>query len=289
MAWRSQENLRNLEIYKDSKSLWETNEKLKEAIKETIAKQQIILETDTVTIDDSKLSETPNVVITNRSSFEAAFGYKNEKVCVLNFASSTKAGGGVTNGARAQEECLCRISTLYPCLLEKECQEEFYLPHRDFTSPIYNDDIIYSPDVVVFKDDKATHNLLPEEEWIKVDVLTCAAPNLNKNVSNRYNPGAAGPVKISNDELEEVLKKRYKRILQVAHAEGAEVLILGAFGCGAFKNPARVAAKVFAEVVAECGTWFKKIDFAIPGDTGSGNFYAFKTIGILAFTQKVPL
>lgn len=77
------------------------------------------------------------------------------KTAVHNFASATNPGGGVTRGSSAQEECLCRCSGLYFSLNTKPMWDGFYNPHRNTHNPIHNDDIIYTPGVVVFKKDTA--------------------------------------------------------------------------------------------------------------------------------------
>ncbi len=89
-----------------------------------------------------------------KKSYEAAAAYKGQKVCVHNFASASNPGGGVERGASAQEECLCRCSGLYFCLTAQEMWDGFYKPHRNAGDPIHNDDIIYTPNVTVFKTDK---------------------------------------------------------------------------------------------------------------------------------------
>lgn len=130
-----------------------------------------------------------NVIVTKKRTFEAAEAYKNQHVAVHNFASASNPGGGVTKGANAQEECLCRCSGLYFCLNTPAMWDGFYKPHRDAHDPIHNDDTIYTQRVTVFKTDTATPQLLPEAEWYDVDVITCAAPNLRNQPSNRYNSG----------------------------------------------------------------------------------------------------
>ena len=71
-------------------------------------------------------------IVSGKLSLEAAVSYakQGKKVCVLNFASATNPGGGVVSGSSAQEECICRCTTLYPCLDTDQMWNVFYKPHR---------------------------------------------------------------------------------------------------------------------------------------------------------------
>ena len=167
-------------------------------------------------------------------------------------------------GSGAQEECLCRCSDLYLCLNSGEAWDSFYLPHREAHNPLHNDDIIYTPDVVVFKSDTAYPELLPEEEWYEVNVITCAAPNLRSCPGNAYNVGdGSEPATITEEELFQMHMKRLRRILDVAALKGNEVVILGAFGCGAFANDPEVVAKAVKEVLPEYLYAFRTVEFAV--------------------------
>ena len=189
---------------------------------------------------------------------------EGKKVCVLNFASATNPGGGVTKGSTAQEECLCRCSTLYPCLNNDKMRQLFYNPHRKAENPLYNDDCIYTPDVTVFKTDTSVPEKLAEKDWYQVDVLTCAAPNLRRKPSNSMNPHAGKTAaKIRNSDLYDLLVKRITRIFQVAIANGTEILVLGAFGCGAFCNPPMIVARAFRNVQEKYDGYFDTIEYAV--------------------------
>ena len=156
----------------------------------------------------------------------------------------------------------------------------FYYPHRNAKNPINNADIIYTPDVTVFKTDTGRPKLMNEAEWYDVDVITCAAPNLRERPSNRFNQGNGDrAVKVSDRELLEIHKKRLTRILDVAVLNGDEVVILGAFGCGAFQNKPEVVARAAKEAMADYLHAFKTIEFAVycpPRD--DTNFKVFKRV-----------
>jgi uncharacterized protein (TIGR02452 family) len=54
-----------------------------------------------------------------------------------------------------------------------------------------------------------------------------------------------------------------ERIFRVAAKNGAEVLILGAFGCGAFRNPPEIVAKAFKAVQEKYESYFEVIEYAV--------------------------
>lgn len=271
----------NVIVFKDTENLCKTNPRISEAVKRSTSAQKLILEGDK--LEDQKkglYEDVANVIVTKKRTFEAAAAYKNQHVAVHNFASASNPGGGVTKGANAQEECLCRCSGLYFCLNTPAMWEGFYKPHRDAHDPIHNDDIIYTPRVTVFKTDTATPQLLPESEWYDVDIITCAAPNLRNQPSNRYNSGDGNrQVKMKDKELLALHEKKLRRILEVALSEGCETIILGAFGCGAFQNNPEVVALANRNVIKDYLHAFKNIEFAVycpPHD--DSNFMIFERV-----------
>ena len=255
----------NIEIFQDTVKLCKSKDVLKNAIKKATREQKLILETDEVHVPSREKYKNPaKVLVSKKRSFEAASEYKEQQVCVHNFASATNPGGGVVKGSSAQEECLCRCSTLYMSLNTPSMWEGFYTPHRNIQNPIHNDDCIYTPEVVVLKTDTATPELLPEAEWYKVNVISCAAPNLREKPANAMNAGDGfKKVTITDDKLQAIHEKRLERILDIALNEGNEVVILGAFGCGAFENKPEVVAKAAKKVIQKYQYAFKTIEFAV--------------------------
>lgn len=147
---------------------------------------------------------------------------------------------------------------------EKTAWEKFYAPHRRAHEPLHNDDCIYTPGVVVFKSDVDYPQLLPEEKWYSANVLTCAAPNLRERPSNEMNAGDGdAAAHISREDLQALHEKRMRRVLEIAWRKGNEVVILGAFGCGAFRNPPAVVAQAMQTVVQEYRMNFETIEFAV--------------------------
>ena len=187
------------------------------------------------------------VRITSGSSVDTASKYSGKKISILNFASAYNPGGGVLNGATAQEEVLCRCSTLYEVLSSDKCFDQYYRKNRSENSEFGSDRIIYSPGIIFFRRDQ--YEFPKEIEPFIADVITCAAPNLR---NKEFNP----------DVLKNVLYRRYKRIFETACLYGTEILVLGAIGCGVFKNPADIVANVMMNLCMQY-PYFEEIVFPI--------------------------
>ena len=161
---------------------------------------------------------------------------------------------------------MCRISTLYFNLDTDEMWKKFYKPHRAMRSPLHNDDIIYTPDIIVFKTDDTSPSLLPQDKWYKTDVITCAAPNLYDRTGSTHGRGFSrgnDNLLLSDTELAKLHEKRDRRIFDVAVQNNVDVLILGAFGCGAFRNNPAVVARVMMDLAKKFAYAFKMIEFAV--------------------------
>lgn len=238
----------NYTVMTNTEMVCASDKDLKCSIDYSVKNQYMVRDEETV----RALADGPTTAVTveYKRTFEAAGDYKGRKVTVLNFANNHSIGGDPIR-AGAQEESLCRCSTLYPCL--KAMKEDFYDYHTDMLhngeiGEAGNDDLIYTPSVTVFKTDESLPLIMDKEDWYKVDVITCAAPQ------NNYG-------RIEN--LDEILKKRIFKIIEVAKKENPDVLVLGAFGCGAFGNPSEVVAAAFKEALEEYH--FDKVVFAMKG------------------------
>lgn len=221
--------------------------------------------------------------VTKHKTFEAAMAvhkeHKDWRIAVLNFASATTPGGGVTKGSSAQEESLCRCSTLYPALTSNALWDAYYSVNRAARNPLYTDALIYTPGVTICKTDDQFPERLEQSDWTEVDVITCAAPNLRQRPGNMYNHDDSEAVVISPDELLALHKSRARHILTVAASKGVDALILGAFGCGAFQNDPTVVAKAYKDVLEEMKGYFSLVEFAIycrPRETA--NYDAFSRV-----------
>lgn len=191
--------------------------------------------------------------VTAEGSLEAARRLSlagGERIAVLNFASARNPGGGYVGGARAQEEDLCRASLLYPCLLQAP---DYYAAHRASPDLLYSDRVIWSPDVPVHRDDDG--RLLPEP--YPVSFLTCPAPNAGEVLRREAN---------AEGRIRRALYRRAARVLAVAGHHGARHLVLGAWGCGVFRNDPREVADAFHTQLADGGAFssaFDRVVFAV--------------------------
>ncbi len=264
-------------IFIDTMEMCENNERLQQSIQKSLESQQICWENDELDNSVKKRFPGTELVLTAERTCRAAMNYKNKRVCILNFASFVTPGGGVTRGTTAQEESICRISTLYRCIADDSARF-FYESHRNKierrqTDWKNNDDIIYTPGVTVFREDTFDCKILPENEWYDIDVITCAAPDL------RHYNGEIYDEDLLDNKLIEIHKRRLGRILTVASQHGAEVLVLGAFGCGAFYNSPWAVSKAAEQVCKNYDGMFERIVFAVfTQNTNSDNFRAFATI-----------
>lgn len=268
----------NVDIFENTMDVIKKDSALVESINKSISNQIFYLNpVDIKSIMPKHDTDCP-VTVTRERSIECAVKWvkrdgAGSKVAVLNFASATRPGGGVATGSSAQEECICRCTTLYPCLTTKEAEVRFYDPHRKNVGPLHNDDIIYTPDVAVIKNDD--YDRLPEPVYI--DVITCAAPNLREKNVSKYNQEREPAPDISPEELKAIHVARARQILNAAVQNFADVVILGAFGCGAFRNDPEVVAAAYKEVLPEYRKYFKAIEFAVYcRGKDTENYEAFK-------------
>ena len=163
---------------------------------------------------------------------------------VLNFASATHPGGGFLGGARSQEEYLARSSGLHACIKDND----MYRFHRSRRDPLYTNYAIYSPSVPVFRDDDGA---LFNDPYT-VGIITCPAVNAGKMVPERRNE--TGPA----------MWLRILKVLSIGVKHAHDSIVLGAWGCGAFKNDGHEIADLFRRAIRQdfIGS-YKRVVFAI--------------------------
>jgi uncharacterized protein (TIGR02452 family) len=173
-----------------------------------------------------------------------------QRVGILNFASAKNPGGGFLGGARAQEESLARSSALYFSL--RQCPE-YYAFHRAQDTCLYSDRMIYSPACPVFRDDGG--------QWLAepylVDVITSPAPNAG--VVMRNEPA-------NRRKITPTLTERASKVLALAASWECDALVLGAWGCGVFRNHPGDVAAIFYDYLRPAGLYsqrFRHILFSV--------------------------
>ena len=197
--------------------------------------------------------KTENVSVILNDSVSAAVNETKEsdKVLLLNFANHFSKGGGVRRGAQAQEEDICRSSTLYGSLINDKAEPYYNIPIKKREDEYLGDDaVLISPKVYV-----------PTGECFSV--LTSAAPYFDERIHADY---------------QNIFEERIDAFLSLAEARGYETLVLGAYGCGAFGNDPEMVANAFKKGLKKYR--FKKVVFAIKENrTGiSLNYMTFKNV-----------
>lgn len=218
----------------------------------------------------SAITNEPNsnkkgvISVIPHDTITSAMLYKDSKVCMLNMASPSRAGGGVRNGRRAQEECLFRSTTL-----SETITQDFY--------PLEINESLYTTDGLILKD-KDYGTIDPH---ITVDTITIAAINLNKSdknddwvVSNNTDNWEV------TSSYENTMKMKIRLMLSLAYKNNCDTIILGAWGCGVFNNDPKEVSQMFHDVLIKENKkeMFDNIVFGVINDHNSvdNNFQIFK-------------
>ncbi len=192
--------------------------------------------------------------VRNCTTFAAAkqlveAGDSPDPLC-LNFASAKNPGGGFLNGSQAQEECLARASGLYACIYPVM---GYYEANRHCGTSLYTQHMIYSPRVPVFRDDE---DQLLDRPYV-TSIIT--APAVNAGAVRKNEPDQV-------HRIEKVMRQRIEGVLALAVLHQHEALVLGAWGCGVFRNNPADVARWFHEFLKEDDRFrkaFKTVVFAV--------------------------
>lgn len=247
---------KNIEILSDTLKLLEKEQKREEfkAIK-------VFLPRDIEKLRERSGERESNSLCTLGCENEDALALAERKyietgdnILVLNLASATEPGGRSREGASAQEEDLCRRTSLL-LSLESEEAKKYYEYNNSFKTRMGSDAITLSPCVKVIKNSAA--NLLKEP--FEISVMSAAAPMIRLGLEGK-----------TEDEFEAMFYKRIQGILLVAAREGYRRLILGAFGCGVYGNDAALVSSLFYRAIStlsyegkDSKELFDSIDFAV--------------------------
>lgn len=196
-----------------------------------------------------KGNKEQNIRVVTAGSVSAIEGVvAGRRVAALNFADALTPGGLVWEGETTQEEDLCRCSNLYPCISQDKVFDNYYGYNRSLENDIYSDRLIYSSDVLFFKDE--TYWCIPIRT--KCDVITCPAPIECSNIN--------------------IFKQRIKSIIGAAYSAGVDHLILGKWGTGSFGNDPVLVATAFKEVLDEYKL-FDVVYFPLFDDSESSDIF----------------
>jgi len=164
-------------------------------------------------------------------------------------ANAHSPGGGYLSGAGAQEESLFRRTNYHQFVDPKYCDvpDQVMYPLPEYGA-------IYSNNVLLLRtNEKSGYGLLPEP--VPLSFIAVAAYNNPPCQDERLTPEFAS-------KTQEKMRAMFRIALNHQH----NCLILGAFGCGAFRNPTRHIAQLFKEVVAQFWNQIQIISFAILED-----------------------
>lgn len=189
---------------------------------------------------------------------------KGCKPLILDMANKSSPGGSVHEGSNAQEETLCRQSNLFSGLTKAQQQGYYPLPEEGG---------ILLTNVTFFRDDDYCFLETP----FQADVFASAAFDCNKNHRQDSSHFLAGYDRPEDGSVyREKTKMKMRAMFKAAQNNGNDALVLGAFGCGAFKNDPHTILKWYKEVLseAEFQNIFHFIVFAIM-DSQSKNFKTF--------------
>lgn len=219
--------------------------------------------------------DTFNAAITLASSLPPPTSTTSARVAVLNMASHSSPGGGWIRGAFAQEEMLCYRSSLSLSLHRR------YYPWKQRMG-------LYTRDVVVIRSDMPSgHALLahlPADQLPVVSALSIAAlrtPAISTSTVRLEDGSTVDEEMYARPQDRDLTKDKMRLCLRMAAARGHGRLVLGALGCGAFRNPPGEVARCWREVFAEAefaGGWWESVVFAVYDTKGEGNFAVFESV-----------
>lgn len=202
-----------------------------------------------------------NITIINKSTVDAVIyeASKSNSVGVLNFASAMNPGGGFIKGAMAQEEALCQASTLYIQLKDGQMYKDN--KNTCWGKGYYNNSMNVC-ETYFIKDGKGSLLANPA----KAIVVTSAAANLSR-IEN-----------VNKQEIYDLMYNRMEEIIKMFIRYECKTVILGAFGCGVFKNDPNDIANIWKELLEIYGGHFNKVVFAIMSRHGDKNIEAFNNV-----------
>lgn len=217
---------------------------------------------------------TTETCVENADCLKMAFKMIQEgyNPAVLNLADAYTACGFYSRGSSAQEESLCRASTLSRSLFQyykaRSGKADRYataanVALKEIAYPLdTNFGGIYTPDAIVFRNSAKDLFTLMDKPY-KVSFISLAALDFNeKHGKNLEYQLPCGGI---NSEGMEIMRNKIRTIYRIAATNCHDSMILGAFGCGAFRLPSATVASLFKEILneEEFKGQFRAVKFAI--------------------------
>lgn len=259
--------INNTTLFRMTQNIYLTDRVLQESIKQSKKTQSVIAERS-VLHDIIPTNDDTDIFLTERKLLEATEFYAANgfRTAVITPCSPLIPGGMTFKGGSGSEETLCSHSTLYSCLNTEKILSKFYYPHMATAEKTVGD-IIYTPDVTVFRRDNEYHELMNEMDWYHTDVISVTPPV----VSTYY-----GKLINSNEKnIWAALEKRITRALTAAARAGIEAVVLPPFGCSStsYDYDPKMVAKVLARACNKFRGCFKAIEIALfSGPTDRVNY-----------------
>lgn len=200
---------------------------------------------------------------------------------ILNLASAGRPGGGYDLGMHAQEESLCQASNLSLSLYQfgnpakLKCVRDCGAPVREVGYPLdMNFGGVYTPEVTFFRNNSGKFFTLREKP-LRCDVITVAALSFNgrNDFARAAELAFRAPDGGFNPAGEEVMLNKIRTIFRLGVKQGKDALVLGAFGCGAYRLPSSEVSRLFRVVMnePEFAGKFRLLVFAILESTRKPN------------------
>ena len=188
------------------------------------------------------VTETTVKVVTSFAP-EALYRDATGKTMIVDPGAFTRPGGAYEDGAFGPEQILCSESNLYPILVAHK--RDFYDKNRDYRrGSLFTDRALYVPEVLFSRGGDVR----------RADVLVIAEPIRAYALENHR----------SERECDKALADRIETIFRVAAANGAETLIMGAFGCGRNGYPVEQVIELIQNWIAEHPGAVPNVVFAVP-------------------------
>lgn len=170
-----------------------------------------------------------------------ALKLKKYNPVVLNMSDWAFPGGMVDAGSGAQEEELFRRTNYFQTLTT-----DFY--------PLKDTDTIYSKSVWAIK--MGAKKKYQPTKPIRLNFIAAPAPNQPRLDKNE---------RMVEEEVVKQFQEKIRMVLRVAYIYNHDVVVLSAWGCGAFSCPPRHVAELFRDIIPEFAGAFQYIIFAIHG------------------------